>query len=169
MTASGRDLRVVHFLVVALKDSLTLSGGPVPPPAVLINGFVADSFARQGFKTEGRKLKIQSDTTIKLISKALDEMPKIDAWEGMVSVLSGGMTAKHRAARQNRGKHFARIAHAEKVMLKTLRNAFDSLYKTRDDWSRREQIQAKSRMMKAVIESPKKKAQEWLAVSSDKK
>ncbi len=139
--------------------------------AVLIDGYLADAFARAGFKTEARKIKIQAGTTIKLINKALDEMPTLDIWDVVGSVLAGGMTPKHRAARQNRGMHFARIGKVEKVMLKTLRDAFDSLYKTihAEDWTRRQQLKATSRMMKGVMEAPRKKAQAMLAAASEKK
>ena len=137
--------------------------------AVLIESYLADAFARAGFKTEARKLKIQANATIKLISKAVDEMPKLDVWDSVMSALSGELTPKHRATRQKRGMHFARIGRAEKVMLKTLRDAFDSLYKTHGDWTRREQLNATSRMMKGLMESSKKKAQAMLAAAESEK
>jgi hypothetical protein len=135
--------------------------------AAIVQGLAVTSLERLGFKTEARLLKIQSNQLIKLVNKAIAEMPKIEPFDVVYSVLSGGaMSPAHREKRQQRGKYLQRIGQAEKVMLKTLRKSFDSLYKTHDDWTRRQQLQATSRMMKAMMEKPKEKAQSILAAAS---
>jgi hypothetical protein len=127
---------------------------------------LANSFGRLGFKTEARLLKIQGDQLLKLVNKAFDEMPTIDPWEAVGSILGGGMTPTNRENRQQRGTHLKRIGEAEKVMLKTFRKALESLYKTHTDWTRRQQLQATSRMMKAMMEQPKERAQSLLAAAA---
>jgi len=136
--------------------------------ASVVNGLAVTSMERAGFKTEARLLKIQSEQLIKLVNKAIAEMPKIDPFDVVYSVLSGGLSPTHREKRQQRGKHLQRVGQAEKIMLKTLRKSFDSLYKTHDDWTRRRQLQATSRMMKAMIEKPKEKAKSLLSAASRK-
>jgi hypothetical protein len=134
--------------------------------ADIVRGPLAAALDRAGFKTEARLLKAQGEQVTKLLDKAIKEMPSFDPWESVSFILSGGMSPSHRARRQVRGMHFERISKSEKIMLKTLRRAFDSLYKTRTDWNRRAQLQATSRMMKAMIEAPKQKAQSLLAAAS---
>jgi hypothetical protein len=131
-----------------------------------VRGYFAGAFERAGFKTESRKLRIQAEQVSKLIDKALTEMPTFEPFETLGAILGGGMTKSHREKRRLRGKHYAAIGSAERVMLKTLKKAFDSLYRTRADWNRRTQLAATSRMMKAMITKPKGQAQSLLAVGS---
>jgi hypothetical protein len=133
--------------------------------AASVQDLFAESFERQGFKTEGRKLKIQSGEVLALVKKALDEMPKFERLEVLVGILGGKSAVTYREKRRVQGKYYERIGKAEKAMLKTLRSAFDSFYKTRADWTRRQQINATTRMIKAVIEMPKKQAKELMAAT----
>jgi hypothetical protein len=126
--------------------------------AGIVQDYMAGAFVRHGFKTEGRLLKVQSSEVLALVKKAIDEMPAFGPFEALEAALSWSPSAPYHEKRRHRGKHYERIGKAEKTMLKTLRKAFDSLYRTHNDWTRREQINATSRMMKAVIDTPRKKA-----------
>jgi hypothetical protein len=64
--------------------------------ADVVRGYMSGAFERFGFKTEARLLRIQSQQLIKLIDKALEEMPAIDPWEGLSSILGGEMTSTYR-------------------------------------------------------------------------
>lgn len=130
--------------------------------AEIING-LSKPFGRLGYKTEARLLRIQSELVTTTINKAIAEMPNIEPWEAIAALLGGGMTPAQRLKRQVRGKYMKIIGDAERTMLKTLRRAFENLYKAHEDWPRRKQIATTTMMMKGIMNVPKEKVQEELA------
>ena len=133
--------------------------------AFIVNDVIAGAFERHGFKTETRRLKIQSREVLDLVGKALKEMPPLEPLESFLWMLGGKPSGSYAEKRRVRGRYYERIGKAEKIMLNTLRGAFDSLYKTHTEWSRREQIAATTRMMKGMIEEPKRRAKAMLAAA----
>jgi DnaJ-domain-containing protein 1 len=136
--------------------------------ADVIRGYLSGAFERLGFATEARLLRIQSEQLVKLIDKALEEMPAVDPWYALSSILGGEVTATYREIRRVRGKHYERIGKAEKTMMKTLRRSFNNMYKTHSDWPKRQQLQATSRMMKEMVEQSKKAAKGLLEANPSK-
>ncbi len=127
---------------------------------------LSDVFANVGFKTEARLMKIQSDAVIKLVTKALDEMPKVEMSDLVAKVLGGGkVSVAHRAERHLRGKHYQNIGRAEKVMLKSVKAAFDNLFNSHYGWTGRKKLDATSRMMRTLMGKPKTESQSLLVAA----
>jgi len=124
----------------------------------------AESLTRCGFKTEGRKLKVQATEVAALVTKALEEMPPIGVLELYANYNAGkSASTAYKEKRRARGKYYAQIGKAEKTMLKTYRAALDSLYKSNDDWTRRQQIDATVRMYRAIMDTSRAHAKQLLA------
>ena len=124
---------------------------------------LSDVFANVGFKTEARLMKIQSDAVIKLVTKALHEMPKVEMSDLVARVLGGGeISTAHRADRRARGKHYQNIGQAEKLMLRTVKAAWDSLFRSHYGWTGRKRLDATSRMMRTLVKKPKADSQSLL-------
>lgn len=135
--------------------------------AGMVQNHLADAFSRLGFKTEGRLLKIQSTQLLALLKKAWAEMPEIDPTEAVAAILGGKETAgsPYYEKRRKRGKYYRQIGEADKVMLKTMRKAFESLYRDHHDWTRRKQLATTSLMMKAFMDVPREKVKGLLTAS----
>ena len=111
-------------------------------------------------------MKIQSDAVVKLVTKAMQEMPRVEMSDLVAKVLGGGtISAAHRADRQLRGKHYHNIGMAEKVMLKTVKTAWDNLFKSHYGWTGRKKLDATSRMMRTLMGKPKTESQSLLVAA----
>jgi hypothetical protein len=132
--------------------------------AELVRGPLSAAFGRSGFKTEARLLKIQADNVVKLLDKAITEMPTVEAWESLAAILGGA--ANYREKLRTRGTYMKRIGDAEKIMMRTLRKAFESMYKSNQDLNKRQQIKATNDMMRAMIDVPKKRVKALLSTNT---
>lgn len=108
-------------------------------------------------------MKVQSDAVIKLVTKALHEMPKLEMSVLVAKVLGGGkISAAHQADRQLQGKHYQNIGRAEKIMLKTVKAAWNNLFKSHYGWTGRKRLDATSRMMSTLMGKPRMQSQSLL-------